>query len=173
MNKAFFIDKDGTLVDNSKYPYEIPSDNLLTSDVIEGLFYLKEKGYKLLIISNQSWIAKGRMTYNQVTEIFEKLLKKLNILGIKIDGYYFCPHKSSDNCNCRKPKTGLVMQAVKEHSLNLQESFFVGDMEDDILTGKNSKIKTILVKTGCGKDYFSKISPDYTIKNINEIRKIV
>ncbi len=171
--KAVFLDKDGTLVDNAGYPEVIPTDKLLTNEVVEGLQYLQSKGYKLFIISNQSWISKGRLTQKQVEEVFQNLLAKLKSHKVIISGYYYCPHREADHCYCRKPKTKLIVTAAREHSLHLQQSLFVGDMETDIAAGKNMGMKTILVLTGKGKEYNNAIKPDFVIKNINHVKDVV
>ncbi len=173
MNKAFFVDKDGTLVDNSGYPEIIPSDGLLENDVVEGLKYLQKKEYKIILISNQPWIAKGRMSIEEVEQVFQSLILKLSSFGVKIEDYYYCPHQTSDNCNCKKPKPQLIKDAANKHNINLNNSFMIGDMEDDILTGKNAGIKTILVLTGNGRKYKENNNADYTIKNINEVINII
>ena len=172
-NKAVFLDKDGTLVDNSGYPSIIPADKLLADAVVDGLRYLQQKGYKLFIISNQPWISKGLLTKEQVEKIFCNLLTELKNHHVDIDGYYYCPHQQKDGCNCKKPKIKLIEQAAKEHSLDLQNSFFIGDMETDISAGKNAKMKTILVQTGNGKKYGGLSKPDFIIKNINGVDEVV
>ena len=108
-NKAAFLDKDGTLVDNSRYPLVIPTDGLLVNEVVDGLLYLQERGYKLFIISNQSWISKGQLTQEQVEKVFQSLITKLQNHGVIISDYYYCPHRKVHNCECKKPKTKLVV----------------------------------------------------------------
>ncbi len=173
MDKAAFLDKDGTLVDNENYPKEIPSDNLLSNEVLDGLKFLQEKKYKLFILSNQPWIAKKRLTSEKVENIFKSLIKKLKDHGINITEYKYCPHQSSDNCDCKKPKTKLALELTKTYNISLQDSIFIGDMDSDIICGKNLGITSVLVKTGCGKDYNSNIKPDFIIKNLNDIIKII
>jgi len=172
MIKVFFIDKDGTLVDNSGYPDKIPRDELLRKEVVEGLRYMGEKGYKIIIISNQPWIAKNIIKLEEVEEIFKSLIKKLKERGIEIDDYFYCPHQSSDKCECKKPKPKMIFDAENKHKIDLNNSFIVGDMDIDIEFGKRAGIKTILVKTGRGKDFLDS-NPDYVIENINEIFKII
>lgn len=173
MNKAFFIDKDGTIVDNSKYPKIIPSDEILEDKVIEGLRYLEEKDYKLIIISNQPWISKGKMSKDEVEDIFKSLVKKLKDKGIKIEDYFYCPHKNEDECLCRKPKPGMILKAAEKHNIDLEKSFMIGDTDKDIIAGKEAGIKTILVETGHDKKFKSIVSPTYILKNLNEIARIL
>lgn len=171
MRGAFFIDKDGTLVDNSGYPDIIPSDTIL-EQVVDGLKYIKNKGYKIIIVSNQPWIAKKRLTIEQVEQTFKSLINKLNEMGVSVDDYFYCPHQTSDNCECKKPKPKLVLEAAEKHNIDLNDSFFIGDMDADILLGKNLGIKTVLVLTGMGRN-FQNVGADYVLNNINEIQKII
>jgi len=173
MNKAVFLDKDGTLVDILGYPKIIPSDLLLQDDVIEGLRYIQNKGYKLFIVSNQPWIAKGRLKKTEVDQIFHNLIAKLKSKDIIIDEFVYCPHKLSNNCDCKKPGTKLILDLVKKHNIDISKSYFVGDMDNDINAGKNAGLKTILVLTGRGNDFKDKVKPDYIIKNINSIKEVL
>ena len=169
MNKAFFIDKDGTLVDNSGYPDIIPSDELLENDVLDGLKHIQNKGYKLIIISNQPWISKGRLTKEDTDIIFESLIDKLSVHGIKIDDYIYCPHSSADGCDCKKPSPKMILETARRNNIDLNQSYMVGDSENDVLAGKNAGIKTILVRTGQGKDCAEKMHniADKILNNLN------
>lgn len=171
-DKAFFLDKDGVLVDNSWYPSIIPSDKILESDVLSGLKYIQERGYKLIIISNQPWIANGRKTQEEIEKTFINLKEKFLSFGIKINDYFYCPHQSSDKCECKKPKTGLIREVLKKYDINFLDSFMVGDTDLDIIFGKNIGVKTVLVLTGRGKD-FQNSGSDYIIKNLNCVNKII
>lgn len=173
MSKAIFIDKDGTVVDNSLYPTVIPSDQIMEDEVIEGLLYLQGKGFKLILVSNQPWISKGRLSKEQVKEVFESVVRKLGDFGVRINGYYYCPHQSSDSCECKKPKPKLIHDAAKEHTIDITKSYIIGDMASDIQAGKHAGLKTILVKTGRGKDFMDTTNPDFVIENINKISEVI
>jgi D-glycero-D-manno-heptose 1,7-bisphosphate phosphatase len=173
MDKAFFIDKDGTLVDNSGYPQKIPKSDLLESEIIQGLRDIQAKEYKIIIVSNQPWISKGRMTTQEVEEVFKDLKKKLQVYKINLDGYYYCPHQTSDNCKCKKPSGEMIMRAADEHKIDLTNSFMVGDAEKDIQAGKNASLKTILVLTGTGKNYKKTTEADYIIDNLNQVKDLI
>jgi len=173
MNKAFFLDKDGTLVDNSQFPEVMPSHYILTEDILDGLKYIQNLGYKLIIFSNQSGIAKGRLSVEEVEEIFKILISKLAKEGIIINDYIYCPHQKSDNCDCKKPKLKLIFESSKKHNLDLEKCFFVGDGKRDIMAGKNAGMKTILVLTGMGNHYKDIVDADYVLENLNEIMSIL
>ena len=172
-NKAFFLDKDGTLVELAGYPDIIPSDKLLKDHILTGLKAIQAKGYRLFIVSNQPWIAKGRLTEEETHAIFKNVTAQLAAENIHIHDYTFCPHQSSDNCPCKKPKTPLYEALAKKHSVNIQESYFVGDMDADIQAGKKLGGKTILVRTGLGKDYEHTVTPDFILNDLNEIETIL
>lgn len=173
LHKAVFLDKDGTIVDNSGYPDKIPTHEILQDKVLSGLKYLQAKGFRLFIVSNQPWIAKKRMTAKDTHHVFRILLKKLKKEQVRIHGYAFCPHHKLEKCPCRKPSPKMILQLAGKHSLDLKESYMVGDMEADIKAGRNSGIKTVLVKTGCGGDYCSAVQPDYVIENLNKIHEVI
>jgi len=170
--KAFFIDKDGTIVDNSKYPDVIPTDELLLQDILGGLRLIQNRGYQIFIVSNQSAIAKGRLSFSEVERIFQNIVKKLEKYNIQIRAYVYCPHKSEDNCECKKPKTQLIDKLVELYEIDRGESFVVGDMDKDVFLAKNAGIKSVLVKTGRGVD-FMHTEPDYIISNLNEIWRVL
>lgn len=174
MEKAVFLDKDGTLVENSAYERGgIPTDDILRGDTLEGMRALTRAGYRLIIVSNQPWIVKGRMTEQQVVEVFESVVCQYQKLGVAIDGYYFCKHQTTDGCECKKPKTKLLEQAVDEHNIDLSRSYFVGDMDSDIIAGRNMGMTTCLVKTGLGTKYSSEVKPDFVADNVNAFAKMV
>ena len=168
--RAIFLDKDGTLVDNSMYPNP-PGSKLLHDDIINGLRYAQEKGFELFIVSNQSWISKGKLTQEEVIETFQSVSAQLKAHGIKITDYLFCPHKNEDYCHCRKPRPGMILDLAKKHDIDLANSFILGDFDEDIEAGKNAGVKTILTLTNTQTHYINK--PDFIIKNINEIWRVL
>jgi D-glycero-D-manno-heptose 1,7-bisphosphate phosphatase len=171
MLKVFFIDKDGTLVDNSNYPEIIPSDELLPN-VLDGLRLINRKNFKIIIVSNQPWISKGRADREEIERIFSSLINQLKKEEVIIHDYIYCPHKSLDNCNCKKPKTGMFEEMAKKHNIDVSSSYMVGDMDVDILAGKRIGAKTVLVRTGRGKD-FENIGADFVIDNLNKIGEVI
>lgn len=172
-NRAFFLDKDGTLVEASGYPDIIPSDKLLRDHIIKGLKAIQDRDYHLFIVSNQPWIAKGRLTEEETHTIFKNVTAQLAAENILIKEYTFCPHQSSDNCPCKKPKTLLYEELAKKHSINIKESYFVGDMDADIEAGKKLGGRTILVLTGEGKRFENTAEADFILKDINEVETIL
>jgi len=174
-DKVIFLDRDGTLTEEKDFVSRIEEIKFI-SGAKEALKILQDLGYKLVIISNQSGIARGIMTEEQVKEVNRFILKELGNEGIKIEGIYYCPHHPEENCNCRKPKTGLIKKVLKKNNLKLKDSWAIGDKLSDVLLGKNIKGKSILVLTGYGQGERQKIElnskdtfwqkPDYIAKDI-------
>ena len=106
-------------------------------------------------------------------KLFKDLVQILEKHGVKVDDYFYCPHKSIDKCNCRKSDPGMVFRAAEKHNIYLGDSYFVGDREKDILAGERAGTKTILVLTGRGEEFKDAVKPTYILKNINEIMKIL
>jgi len=177
MNKAVFLDRDGTINKEVNYLSD-PKDLELLPRVVEAIKILNEAKYKLVIITNQSAVARGFLTIEKLNEIHEKLLVLLSQEGAKIDAIYYCPHHPNEDCECRKPKPGLILKASKEHEINLSKSFMIGDKLIDIETGKNAGCITILVKTGYGEKEMNKMSnsdirPDFIADDLYHAAKII
>lgn len=173
MKKGFvLLDRDGTVIVEKHYLSD-PNQVELISGVANILKILKEMGFGLAIITNQSGI--GRKYFDLIT--LEKIHSKLNELllkeGVILDDIYFCPHIPEDNCLCRKPKTKLVKKAILKHNFDPKLSFVVGDNKADIELGKNIGATTILVRTGYGKEIEKEVSPDYVIDSLGEMITIV
>lgn len=111
----------------------------------EAICHLKAKGYRILLVTNQAGIARGKMTENDLALIHEKMQEELKTCGGSIDKIYYCPHGWDDNCDCRKPKPGMLFNAQRDFHLNLSDVFFVGDDERDEIAGKAAGMKTFLV----------------------------
>lgn len=168
-NRAVFLDRDGTLNENPGYLGD-PGKVILLPFVGEVLSRLKnEFNYFLVVISNQSGIARGLITADQVEQVNEKinlLLKEFNVL---IDKFYYCPFhpdfSTAEECSCRKPSTEMVEKAVEEFEIDRSKSFFIGDSVADIECGINADIKTILVKTGYGREALYMLQKENKIPN--------
>ena len=132
MNKAVFLDRDGTINIDKHYLCK-PEDLELLPGAVEALKLFKKKGYYLIVISNQSGVGRGYFGINEVNIVNNHLNSMLSYFGIQIDAFYVCPHIEADNCECRKPKTGLYKQAIKDFDLNAKECLMVGDKVSDIL----------------------------------------
>ncbi|MFH1354982.1 MAG: HAD family hydrolase [Candidatus Omnitrophota bacterium] len=142
---------------------------------------LNDNGFEVVIISNQAGVAKGLYSRVDLERITENMLKELNESKITIRDVYYCMHQADDNCGCRKPKIGMIEQAVSKlnqgnFSFSLPECYFVGDTIRDIITGKNAGLRTILVFSGKEKPENKnrwQVLPDFTATDLSEAVDLV
>lgn len=154
MQKAIFLDRDGTLNPDPGY-ISNPDDFNLYEGVAEALYRLQQAGYLLILITNQSGIARGLISPEQLTSIHTKMQSQLARAGTRIDAIYHCPHHPDfpykdglAECDCRKPRPGMVLRAIKEHNIDPTVSYVVGDRSSDIKIGLKTGITPILIGTG-------------------------
>ncbi|MHC1736797.1 MAG: D-glycero-alpha-D-manno-heptose-1,7-bisphosphate 7-phosphatase [Ignavibacteriaceae bacterium] len=157
MNKAIFLDRDGTIIKDKGYINSL-KDVVFYDFTFSSLRRL-QKYYKLFIVTNQQGIAKGLITYEQLNEIHNYILSKFNAESITIQKIYFCPHSQEDNCECRKPKTKFIREAAEEYNIDLKNSYVIGDHLSDALLGHNSGAKGIYLLTGHGLKHRGSIPP--------------
>jgi histidinol-phosphate phosphatase family protein len=147
MAKAVFLDRDHTLNPDSGYISD-PNKFDLYPWVPEELKKLKLKGFLLIVVSNQSGIARGLITWEQLNLIHRKMDEILDQkVNIKIDSYQVCPHHPDEGCDCRKPKPKLLIAAAQAFQIDLSESFMVGDRDSDMNAGKKAGVKQALLVT--------------------------
>ena len=181
MNKAIFIDKDGTLIPD--IPYNVNPDLITLSDTaIPALTLLQQHNFLLIVISNQSGVARGYFTEKDLESVSEKIRSLLATEGIKIDGFFYCPHHKegtikeySIDCDCRKPKPGLILKAVADFSVDVTQSWMIGDILNDAEAGKSAGCQTILINNGNETEWImnEKRQPDYKANNLLEAAKII
>jgi len=159
LNIAVFLDRDGVLnQDPPHYAHRLDQLELIPRSA-EAVKILKEHHYIVIILSNQSGVARGYYTENDVNIFNNALLMKLRECGGDVDAIYYCPHhpdakieKYRSICNCRKPKAGMLFKAAQDHDIDLLNSYIVGDKLSDIEAGKAAGCHAILVLTGHGTD---------------------
>ena len=144
-NRAIFFDRDGVLIeprviDGKPYPPESWLKTRIYEDVSMVLEQFKAEGFYLIVISNQPDVARGTQTREAVENINSGLLSQL-----PLDDILVCYHDDSDQCDCRKPKTGMIVEAAQRYSLDLHSSFVVGDRAKDIQCGKNAGCMTVFI----------------------------
>ncbi|MCR4435357.1 MAG: D-glycero-beta-D-manno-heptose 1,7-bisphosphate 7-phosphatase [Clostridiales bacterium] len=171
MNKAVFLDRDGTINVEKGYLYKI-SDFEFIPGAVEGISLLNEKGYKVFIVTNQAGVARGFYTEEDVLILHKWLKDELMKRNANVERIYYCPHHIhglgpyKTGCNCRKPAAGMFMNALKEYNVDPVLSFTIGDKESDLIAGKAAGTKTILVETGYGKDFIRTPFADYIASNL-------
>lgn len=163
---ALFLDRDGVIIVEKKFQIDYRAMEYYpeTIDALKAV----ERRFLIVVVSNQSGIARKIFTRNEVEEFNLALSERLKKEGIRIDGWYFCPHAPLDNCLCRKPKPGMLLRAADELSVELKESWIIGDKSSDILAGQTAGVRTVLVKTGyAGKEQGTiPVKPDHIADNL-------
>ena len=134
MNKAVFLDRDGVIMPDNGHVLAVEQVNV--PEEVGGLLKrLSEAGYLLLIVTNQSAIGHGWLTFDTLDAIHREMKAELNKVGAHIDSIYTCPHTSNDDCRCRKPRTGLLDMAISQHWVDPSLSWLIGDRQTDIVAG--------------------------------------
>jgi D-glycero-D-manno-heptose 1,7-bisphosphate phosphatase len=180
-SRAVFLDKDGTLVENVPYNVD-PGQIRLTEGAVEGLKLLHSAGFKLIVVSNQSGVARGLFKESALVQVEDHLRQVLTDAGVPLDGFYYCPHHPDGrirdytiNCMCRKPRPGMLFTAAREHKINLASSWIIGDILDDIEAGRRADLNTILLDMGNETEWTLTPyrRPHYTAKNLLEAAQII
>lgn len=153
---AVFLDRDGTLLEEVGYLDRLERMALLPYS-IDAIRLLNRAGYRVVVVTNQAGVAHGHFTEDFVRDLHRHLDERFRAGGARIDAFYYCPHMPSarveayrTECECRKPKPGMVLQAQRDLDLDLGRSFIVGDQWADLGLGRAAGLTTILVRTGYG-----------------------
>jgi D,D-heptose 1,7-bisphosphate phosphatase len=169
---AVFMDRDGTI--NEEVSYLSRMEQLrIYPQAYEAIRLINAAGMKAVVVTNQSGIARGYFTEDFVRSVHDRINELLGAEGARIDGFYICPHHPihgngiyKQDCNCRKPKPGLLLQAAAEMNIDLARSYMIGDMLKDIEAGKKAGARGILVKTGYGSNIVRTDLPAYIAEDI-------
>lgn len=145
------LDRDGTITVERNYLSD-PDHVELLPQVGAGLRCMAQMGLGLIVVTNQSGIARGYFDEGRLAEIHGRMNELLNVERVRLDGIYFCPHAPEENCGCRKPKPGMIEQAAKEFGFDPRQSVVIGDKPCDIDLGHAVGAKTLLVRTGYGAE---------------------
>lgn len=171
MKPAVFIDRDGTLIEEVNFLSRL-EDLRFFPFTDEAIRLLKENGFLIIVVTNQSGIGRKIFEESAMHEIHEKIQEELTE---KLDQFYFCPHLPDAGCACRKPKLGMIETACTNFSVDLENSWIIGDKAIDVETGFNAGIKTALVLTGYGRKAIEalKRKPDVIAENLLEAVKLI
>lgn len=181
VNKAVFLDRDDTLIEDPGY-INHPDQVRLLEGVTETLAELKKMGYKLIVVSNQSGIARGIFTEEMLTKIHERLEQLLSHHGAALDKIYYCPYhpegaipKYRRESDWRKPQSGMLLAAAEEFDIDLTQSWLIGDSTRDIDAGKSAGCKTILIQNAAHNRTIEPgaTAPDYMAVNMKEVLNII
>ena len=169
-----FLDRDGVINHDSDAYIKHPDEFHFISKSPDAIALLNAKGFQVILITNQSAVGRGMISRPTLDAILKKMTHGVEQAGGRIKDIFFCPHTPDQGCECRKPKPGMILNAVACHAIDLSKSFMVGDSAKDIECGKNAGCaKTILVKTGNGEKALAAltekgIAPDYFAKDLYE-----
>lgn len=159
MKAVIFLDRDGTIIDDLHYPKEAHRVSLLPH-AVEGLKLIKEKGYDLVVVSNQSGVSRGIIQDHEFYEVHMRFRELLEAKDIFIDFFTYCFHLPEDHCKCRKPETGLIERFIEKNPIEKSKSAMVGDKECDVLLGHRLGLKPYLVRTGNGLKTLAQFEKD-------------
>ena len=181
MNRAVFLDKDGTLIVDVPYNVD-PARIALYPDAGPALQRLRVGGFKLVVISNQAGVARGYFPEDALDGVVTTLLDQLRAFGVTLDGFYYCPHHPGGpvaayavDCDCRKPQPGLLQRAAREHDIDLSRSWMVGDILNDVEAGSRAGCRTLLIDRGNETEWLSGPfrTPTATVTSLAEMADYV
>jgi D-glycero-D-manno-heptose 1,7-bisphosphate phosphatase len=166
MIPAIFLDRDGVIIENRTNYIREWSHVAILPKAVEAIVRFQQKHlHRVIIITNQSAIGRGLMTFEAAQDINARLVKIIEGSGGQIEGVYMCPHKPDDLCDCRKPQPGLFFQAARELSVDLRRSWMIGDAWSDLLAGQAAGLSgLVMVKTGRGAEQLLRSQPE-TLKD--------
>jgi D-glycero-D-manno-heptose 1,7-bisphosphate phosphatase len=141
---AVFLDRDGTLIEDTGYPRD-PEAVRLLEGAPEALAALRRAGFALVLVSNQSGIGRGIVTQEEADAVHDRVVRELLAHGVELDDVRYCPHTPEDACSCRKPAAGLLLDSARELGLDLARSFMVGDKPSDVEAGRAAGCRTVLL----------------------------
>jgi D,D-heptose 1,7-bisphosphate phosphatase len=178
---AVFLDKDGTLIKDVPYNVD-PNLMTLAPGAAEGLQGLRDAGYRLVVITNQSGVARGYFEEGDLIPVEERLRAMLADIGVPLTGFYYCPHHPDGSvaayaiaCDCRKPGPGLLLRAAQEHNLALERSWCIGDILHDVEAGRRAGCKTILLDNGHETEWVvsRRRLPHHIVANLAEAAQVI
>ena len=153
LKKAAFLDRDGTLVEEVNFLSNV-EDLRLFPFTFESVKRLKDAGFLVIVVTNQSGIGRGIYDEAAMNAIHDEIQSRLDGM---IDAFYFCPHLPCDACACRKPKLGMLESAMKDFAIDIQNSWMIGDKKIDVETGRNAGTRTAMVMTGYGRAHSNQL----------------
>ncbi len=153
--KLVILDRDGVINQDSANFIKNPNEWIPIPGSLEAIALLNQSGYRVAIATNQSGVSRGLFDMATLNSIHDKMHRELAAIGGRIDAVFYCPHAADDQCDCRKPKTGMIKEIAKRFSVELNKVFAVGDALRDVQAFSSAGCKTILVRTGKGEETLS------------------
>ena len=170
--KVIFLDRDGVINIDKHYVHKI-EDFEFYENIFDICKYFQELGYEIIIITNQSGIGRKYFTQSDFSKLTKWMLDKFRVHGLEILDLFYCPHTPEYNCNCRKPKSGMVLEACKKYDIDLKKSWVIGDKVTDIDLAYNSGIKNSILISN--QYLFDKdtLKTNHIIKDVIESKNII
>lgn len=169
-DKVVVLDRDGTIVVERNYLSD-PEALQFAPEAETGLRSMRDMGFRLVIITNQSGIARGYITLSRLDEIHARLRQMLDSIDVPVAGIYFCPHGPGDACECRKPNLGLLRQASEELGFDVSKTIVIGDKESDVEFGRRAGGLTILIAKADARP--ASTAADFVAENLREAAAII
>lgn len=165
LSKILFLDRDGIINIDHGYVYQKKQFEFI-EEIFEIALYYQKKDYKIIVVTNQSGIGRGYYTKKDFLDLTSWMTAEFQKKGVLIHHVYFCPHKPSDNCRCRKPRTGMIDDAAKDFKIDLHKSIMIGDKRNDIEFAKNANIETSIYI-----GYEKTVGATFTFPSITEFKQ--
>ena len=172
MNPALFLDRDGVIIENRPNYVRTWSDVSIYPQAVRALKKIEASEYKIFMLTNQSAVGRGIISHSTADKINRRLVKEIESAGGRVDGVFMCPHTPHENCPCRKPQPGMILEAAASSQLDLNNSIMIGDALSDIIAGQTAGVgQNVLVYTGRGLaqsnlPLANKISPFLVYENL-------
>ncbi len=175
--RAVFLDRDGTL-NIERDLVRTPEDLSLIDGASSALKALQDEGYALIVVTNQSAIARGTLSVNELNTVHDSLAERLALAGVSLDDILYCPHHPTEGtpplrtvCECRKPAPGMLKNAATTHDIDLTRSWMIGDNLSDIEAGERAGARSLLVLTGKGQRFADQLSSDRVVEDLSAAAK--
>lgn len=169
MEKIVFLDRDGVISQDSPNHIKSWEEFYFLPKAKDGIKLLTENGFHVIVITNQSVIARGMTSVEELEGIHINMKKEIERYGGKIKDIYYCPHHPDDGCNCRKPQPGMLKKAIEDYEVDPSRSFMVGDRMMDVEVGKKVGCKTIIIPSDLGSKEMQNnagVKPDFVAKDL-------
>lgn len=169
MKKVVFLDRDGVISKDSPDHIKSWAEFHFLPKAKIAIKLLTDNGFNVIVITNQSVIARGMTSVEELEKMHSNMVKEIEEKGGKIVDIYYCPHHPDDGCKCRKPAPGMILQAIEDYDIDPKKSFMVGDRMMDVKVGKKVGTRSIIIPSKLGLKEMKeekKVKPDYVAKNL-------
>jgi D-glycero-D-manno-heptose 1,7-bisphosphate phosphatase len=169
--KVIILDRDGTIVVDRNYLSD-PADLEFEEGAAEGLRLMYDRGYRLVVITNQSGVGRGLFSVERLEEIHDRLRQMAESIGVRFEGIYYCPHAPDAGCLCRKPQTGLFEQAARELGFDRSSAVVVGDKMSDVEFGHRAGAMTVFVAANSPR-LPAGPTPDFIVRDLVQAAEVI